>query len=140
MDGDSASTLAAEAHSAYRAASRPPLPTAWCVLAGLCAATGVALVGRASPSPWVHATTLVAGLLALAAAHLVPATLRRRQGLRGYRGAARTENTAFLLCAVSLVVCGLNATPLLSAVYLGLGAAAGLTYYLTLRGTLASCA
>jgi hypothetical protein len=140
MDSDTASSLATEARNAYRAASRPPLPTGWCAVAGLCAAAGVALVGQASATAWVHVATLVIGLLALTAAALVPATLRRRQGLRGYRGPVRTENTTFGLCAVSLVVCGLDATPLLSVVYLGLGAAAGLTYFATLRGTFASCA
>ena len=140
MDSDTAGALAAEARNAYRSASRPPLPVAWCAAAGLCAAAGVALVGQASPSVWLHVATLTAGLLALSAAVLLPTALRRRQGLRGYRGRTRTENTTFLLCSVVLVVSGLDATPLLSALYLGLGVVTGLTYFLTLRGTLTSCA
>ena len=120
---------------AQLAASRPPLPRGMSVLSALCAGAGVALVARGDAG-WEHLAFLVAGVLLLAAAHLLPTAARRRRGLHGYRGWTRTENTTLLLCAVTLVICGSSASRELSWIFTGLGVLSAVAWYATLRGVL----
>jgi hypothetical protein len=136
MDRDTAHAHAAEVRRAYLHASRPPLPAALCALAAICAGVGVALVGQVSTGGWRYLTFLLAGVAMMATAHLIPALARRRRGLYGYRGTARTENIVFLLCAVVLIITGRNATADQALVQDGLGFVAAVAYYLTLRGKL----
>ncbi|MEW1960686.1 hypothetical protein [Kineococcus sp. NPDC059986] len=134
MDETTARDQADEALRAVRAASRPSLPRPLCATAALCAGAGVALLAQGSGVAKV--VTLVLALALLAAAHLIPSTARRRRGLHGYRGGARTENTTFLLCALVLVVVGGTATAALAAIFVGLGVAVAVAWYAMLRGVL----
>ncbi|WP_432509312.1 hypothetical protein [Kineococcus auxinigenes] len=106
-----------------------------CVLSALAAGAGVALVARGQGG-WEHLAFLAAGVLCFAAAHLLPTRARHGQGLHGYRGWTRTENTTFLLCAVVLAICGFSTSPELAWIFTGLGVAAAAAWYAMLRGVL----
>lgn len=134
MDETTARAQADDALRAVRAASRPTLPRFLCAASALCAGTGVALVAQGSGT--AHLVALAAALVLLAAAHLIPAAARRRRGLHGYRGGARTENTTFLVCAVVLVVVGGTADTALAAIFVGLGVVVAVAWYAMLRGVL----
>ena len=135
MDHDTAQAQADEVARAYLAASRPPLPRTTCALSALCAGAGVAFVAQGAPG-WQHLVFVAGSVLLFAAAHLLPTTLRRRRGLHGYRGWTRTENTTFLLVAVSLVISGSAGGRELRWIFLGLGVVAAITWYAMLRGVL----
>lgn len=135
MDHDTAQAQADEVRRAYLAASRPRLPRTTCILSALCAGAGVASAAQGVPG-WPHAAFTVAALALFAAAHLVPTALRRRRGLRGYRGWTRTENTTFLLVAVSLLISGSAGGHEVAWVFAGLGVVSAAAWYAMLRGVL----
>ena len=135
MDHDTAQAQTNEVRRAYLAASRPTLPRTACAASALCAGAGVAFVAQGSPG-WEHLSFLIAGVLLMTAAHLLPTTLRRRRGLHGYRGWTRTENTTFLIVAVSLVISGFGGGRELGWVFAGLGVIAAVAWYAMLRGLL----
>ncbi|WP_432537276.1 hypothetical protein [Kineococcus arenarius] len=135
MDHGTAQAQADEVRRAYLAASRPALPRATCALSALCAGAGVASVAQGRPG-WQHLAFVAAAVLLFAAAHLLPTALRRRRGLHGYRGWTRTENTTFLLVAVSLVISGFAGGRELAWIFTGLGVVAAVAWYAMLRGVL----
>jgi hypothetical protein len=134
MDHQQAQRSLAQAQDAYAASSRPVLPLGAAVASALAAGCGVALVGLSPERGWLHAVLLVGGIVLMGAALGTPALFRRRSGLHGFRGRVRSDNIVFLLCAVTLVINGLDANRTLSAIYLGLGAVVGIAYFLLLRG------
>lgn len=134
MDETTARAQADDVLHAVRAGSRPTLPRLLCAASALCAGAGVVLVAQGSGP--AHFLSLVAALLLLATAHLLPTAARRRRGLHGYRGGARTENTTFLVCALVLVVVGGTANAALAAIFVGLGVVVALAWYAMLRGVL----
>lgn len=135
MDKNTAQDQAHEVRRASLAASRPTLSRGVCAVSAVCAGAGVALVAQGQGG-WPHLAFLAAGIVCFAAAHLLPTRARRRRGLHGYRGWARTENTTFLLCAVVLVISGFTTSPELAWVFAGLGAVAAAAWYAMLRGLL----
>jgi hypothetical protein len=143
MDEDTARQQAAEARDAFSHSSRPPLALVPSLVSALAAGVGVALFGAAgvgvallgaSNSGWVDAAVFVVGMLLVLAAGAFPNFLRKRAGLYGYRGQVQRDNQVFLICAVALAVCGLNATATFSTIYVGIGAVVAITYFLVLRG------
>jgi hypothetical protein len=143
MDEDTARQQAAEARDAFTHSSRPPLALVPSLVSALAAGVGVALFGAAgvgvallgaSNNGWVHAAAFVVGMLLVLAAGAFPNFLRKRAGLYGYRGQVQRDNQVFLIGAVALAVCGLNATATLSTIYVGIGAVVAITYFLVLRG------
>ena len=135
MDHDTARAQADEVRRAHLAASRPTLPRTTCALSALCAGAGVAFAAQGEPG-WPHLAFTAAAVLLFAAAHLLPTTARRRRGLHGYRGWTRTENTTFLLVAVSLVISGSTGGPELAWIFTGLGVVSAVAWYAMLRGVL----
>lgn len=90
---------------------------------------------RASPPQgWPRVALLVGGLALMGAAFVIPAAYRRQAGLHGFRGRVRSDNIVFFICAVALVVNGLNANSTLSAIYVGIGVMVAVAYFLLLRG------
>lgn len=134
MDNQQAEQSLAQAQAAYAASSRPVLPVGAALVSALAAGGGVALVGQSPDRGWLHAVLLVGGIVLLGAALVVPAVQRRRSGLHGVRGRVRSDNIVFLLCALALLINGLNANSTLSAIYLGIGAVVAIAYFLLLRG------
>jgi len=135
MDLDTAQAQADEVRRAYLAASRPTLARSTCAFSALCAGAGVALAAQGGPG-WPHLFFAVAAVLFFAAAHLLPTFARRRRGLHGYRGWTRTENTTFLLVAVSLLISGSAGGRELAWIFAGLGVVAAVAWYAMLRGVL----
>ncbi len=135
MDNITAQARADEVRRAYLAASRPTLPRSVCAISAVCAGAGVALVAQGQAG-WQHLAFLAAGVLAFAAAHLLPTRARHHRGLHGYRGWTRTENLTFLVCALVLVICGFGATAELAWIFTGLGVVTAAAWYLMLRGVL----
>jgi hypothetical protein len=134
MDNHHAGQSLAQAQAAYAAASRPVLPVGTSIVSALAAGGGVTLVGR-SPAPgWLHLVLVVGGTALMAAALLIPSVHRRRAGLYGFRGRVRSDNIVFVICAIALLINGLNANSTLSAIYLGLGVVVAVAYFLLLRG------
>ena len=135
MDHDTAQAQADEVARAYLAASRPPLRRRLCAASASCAGIGVASVTQGAPG-WEHLAFTISGMAMMAIAHLLPSNARRWRGLHGYRGWTRTENTTFLLVAVSLVISGSAGGRELRWIFLGLGVVAAITWYAMLRGVL----
>ncbi|WP_432571719.1 hypothetical protein [Kineococcus sp. SYSU DK005] len=135
MDHDTARAQADDVRRAHLAASRPSLPRAACALSALCAGAGVALAAQGEPGRQ-HLAFTAAAVLLFAAAHLLPAALRRRRGLHGHRGWSRTENATFLLVAVSLLVSGSTGGRELAWIFAGLGVVSAVAWYAMLRGVL----
>ena len=134
MDIDKARESLNEARAAEAASSRPPLPAWLSTVSAVAAGAGVALVGQSPDQGWSRALVLVAGLVLIAAAYLLPTSYRSRRGLHGFRGRVHSDNVVFLICAVALVVTGFNADSTLSTIYVGIGVAVAVAYYLLLRG------
>jgi len=135
MDNDTAQAQADEVRRAYLAASRPTLPRATCALSALCAGAGVVLAAQGGPG-WPKLLCVAAAVLLFTAAHLLPTSARRLRGLHGYRGWTRTENTTFLLVAVSLLISGSAAGRELAWIFAGLGVISAVAWYAMLRGVL----
>ena len=134
MDNQQAQQSLAQAQAAYAASSRPVLPLGASILSALAAGGGVALVGQSPDRGSLHAVLLVGGMVLMGAALVIPALLRRRFGLHGFRGRVRSDNIVFVVCAIALLVNGLHANSTLSAIYLGIGAVVAIAYFLLLRG------
>ena len=134
MDNDTAQAQATEIQRAYLAASRPLLPRSLSVLSAACAGVGVALLGQPGEEGPVHLAFMAAGVLLMAAAHMLPTAVRRHRGLHGYRGWTRTENTSLFMCALVLVICGFSATGVMSPIFIGVGVVVAVPWYLLLRG------
>lgn len=134
MDNHQAGQSLVQAQAAYTAASRPVLPLGASIVSALAAGSGVALVGRSPEPGWLHLLLVVSGTALMAAALLIPAIHRRHSGLYGFRGRVRSDNIVFLICAIVLLVNGLNANSTLGAIYLGIGVAVAVAYFVLLRG------
>lgn len=134
MDNHQVQQSLAQAHAAYAASSRPVVPIGLSLLSALSGGIGVALVGQSPDQGWLRAALLVGGIALMGAAFLVPTRYRGRSGLHGVRGRVRTDNTVFLVCAVVLLITGLNANSTLSAIYIGIGIFVAVVYFLLLRG------
>ncbi len=126
-----------EVRRARLASSRPALARTVSALSAVCVGSGVALLAQGKPG-WTHLAFLAAGAALIAIAHTLPGFARRRRGLFGYRGWTKTENTTFLACAVALMIAGFSGGTDLALIFLGLGAASAVAWYLMLRGVLVS--
>lgn len=82
----------------------------------------------------VRMVMLAGGIVLMAAAFLLPTSYRARSGLHGFRGQVQSDNLVFLICAVVVLITGLNATSTLSAIYIGIGVVVVVAYFLLLRG------
>lgn len=133
MDENTARQQATEARDAFRHSSRPPLALVPSLVSAFAAGAGVALLGASPSSGWVKAGTFVVGLLLVTAAFAGPDIVRRRSGLHGHRGQVKRDNTVFLICGVVLAMAGLNATEVLSAIFVGVGVFVAIAYFLLLR-------
>lgn len=134
MDNNQAQQSLAQARAAYAASSRPPVPVGISLISALAAGAGVALVGQSPGPSWLRMALLGGGVVLMAVAFLLPAAYRARQGLHGFRGQVRADNVVFGICALSLVVTGLNANSTLSAIYIGIGIVVAIVCFLLLRG------
>ena len=134
MEIDKARESLNQAKAAEAASSRPALPAGLSAVSAVAAGAGVALVGQSPTQGWLKALALIAGLVLMAAAYLVPTNYRSRHGLHGFRGRVHSDNIVFLICAVALLVIGLGANSTPSTIYLGIGVVVAAVYYLLMRG------
>lgn len=113
------------AHQASTAGAIPRLGALVPIEVGVLVAGAVTLAGWASENVWWHLTELASAVLLACAAVLVLVTARRRRGIRGLRGPARSEWTATLVSALAFLVIAFGASPEERGIYVGLGVLAG---------------
>ncbi len=136
MNNDEARQSLAQAQQARSAAGRLRIPVPLSLLGATAAGAGVALLGQSSARGWGHVVVLTVGILLVAGAILLPNSYRARRGLHGFHGRPRSDNLVLLICAIALLIVGLDANSTLSVIYLGIGLAVAVSYFLLLRGRL----
>lgn len=123
---------AKDALMAFRSSSRPTVPMGAALVSSIATGAGVAILGQPGGG-WARLGLLVLAAVLLLGGATVPAYLRSRSGVHGYRGQVRRDNLVFIICAVALFVCGLGADSTLGAIYLGIGVVVAIAWFLLLR-------
>lgn len=113
------------ARQASTAGAIPRLGVLVPIEVGVLVAGAVTLAGWASENVWWRLTELVSAVLLACAAVLVLVSARRRRGVRGLRGPARSEWTATLVVALAFLVIAFGGTSEERGIYVGLGVVAG---------------
>lgn|GEM_PF-6756963 len=133
IDPEEARRILDEAQRARQDAERPAQSVALHLVSALAVGLGVVALAQLPGHRVGHLVMLAIGVVLIAVGGTLPVLARRRAGVRGYRGVTRNDHLVFLVVAAVLVVCALQATSTTAIIYLVLGLAAAVEYFLVLR-------